>query len=182
LPSAGNDLADELNDILGLTRRAASPFLMIEPLARRRIVVESGIAGHCPGVRGGIRMAQHEFMSDDATPLDALVGGFEDVRKEPPIAEDPAVLRVPVFVKGISDADGMGLADDVRLLLDAFVRDPDSVEREAGATTRAPDADPEEDVSIALHGLSLGPENERELHRLIRGLVAERRAPEGRER
>lgn len=127
-------------------------------------------------------MAQHEFSSDEATPLDALVGGFDDVRKEAPIAEDPAVFRIPVFARGVSDADRMGLADDVRLLLDAFIRDPASVERKTGAATRAPEADPEEDVSIALHGLNVGPEDERELHRLIRGLVAERRAPEGRER
>ena len=126
-------------------------------------------------------MALHEFSSDEATPLDALVGGFEDCRKEASSAEDPAALRVPVFVRGVSDADGMGLADDVRLLLDAFVRDPAAVGREAAAT-RAPDADPEEEVGIALHGLSLGPEDERELHRLIRGLVAERRASGGRAR
>jgi hypothetical protein len=89
-------------------------------------------------------------------PLDAIVGGFEDLRKDAPIAEDPAVFRLPVFVKGVSDADGMGLAEDVRLLLDAFVRDPASVERERSAGARAADA-PEEDVSIALHGLNLGP-------------------------
>jgi hypothetical protein len=155
---------------------------MIEPLARRRIVVESGSPFIAQGSEGGIRMAQHEFSSDEATPLDALVGGFEDCRMEAPTAEDPAVLRLPVFVKGVSDAGGMGLADDVRLLLDAFVRDPASVERESAAASRLADADPEEEVGIALHGLSLGPEDERELHRLIRGLVAERRAPGGRER
>jgi hypothetical protein len=120
--------------------------------------------------------------SDEAMPLDAIVGGFGDTRKEASIAEDPAVFRLPVLVKGDSDADRMGLADDVRLLLDAFVRDPASVERKTAAAARAPDTDPEEDVSIALHGLNLGPENERVLNRLIRGLVAERRAPGGRER
>jgi hypothetical protein len=114
-------------------------------------------------------------------PLDAIVGGFEDLRKDAPIAEDPAVFRLPVFVKGVSDADGMGLAEDVRLLLDAFVRDPASVERERSAGARAADA-PEEDVSIALHGLNLGPDDERVLHGLIRGLVAARLAPGGRER
>jgi hypothetical protein len=123
-----------------------------------------------------------EFSSDEATPLDAIVGGFENLGKEAPIAEDPGVFRIPVFVKGLSDADAMGLADDVRLLLDAFVRDPASVERERSAAAAAPDADPEEDVGIALHGLNLGPEDERVLHRLIRGLVAERRAPGGTER
>jgi hypothetical protein len=120
--------------------------------------------------------------SEEAMPLDAMVGGFEDIRKQAPIADDPAVFRLAVFVKGDSDADTTGLADDVRLLLDAFVRDPAAVERERSAAAPAPDADPDEDVRIALHGLNLGPEYERALHRLIRGLVAERRAPGGRER
>jgi len=122
------------------------------------------------------------FSSDEAMPLDAIVGGFEDIRKEAPFAEDPEVLRVEVFVDGVSDADAMGLADDVRLLIDAFVRDPASVERERSAAAPAPDADPDRDVGIALHGLNLGPEDERVLHSLIRGLVAERRAPGATER
>jgi hypothetical protein len=120
--------------------------------------------------------------SDEVTPFDAIVGGFGDRPKEASIAEDPAVFRLPVFVKGDSDAETMGLADEVRLLLDAFVRDPASVERERSAGAPASDADPDGEVSIALHGLNLGPEDERVLHRLIRGLVAERRAQGGRER
>jgi hypothetical protein len=127
-------------------------------------------------------MAQHESLPDDAPPLDAIVGGFEDRRKEASTAEDPSVFRLPVFVKGDSDADTMGLADEVRLLLDAFVRDPASVERERSADAPASDADPDGDVGIALHGLNLGSEDERVLHGLIRGLVAERRAQGGRER
>lgn len=123
-----------------------------------------------------------ESQSDEAVPLDAIVGGFEDVRREASIAEDPAIFRLPVFVKGDSDADTIGLADDVRLLLDAFVRDPAAVERERSAATPASDADADGDVGIALHGLNLAPEDERVLHRLIRGLVAERRAPGGTER
>jgi hypothetical protein len=119
---------------------------------------------------------------EEAMPLDAIVGGFEDIRKDAPIPQDPAVFRPPVFVKGDSDADTIGLADDVRLLLDAFVRDPASVERERSADAPSSDADPDEDVGIALHGLNLGSEDERVLHRLIRGLVARRRVPEGRER
>ena len=118
-----------------------------------------------------------EFLSDEAMPLDAIVGGFGAQ-----IAEDPEVLRVAVFVGGVSDAGAMGLADDVRLLLDAFVRDPASVERERSAAAPAADADPDRNVEIALNGLNFGPEDERVLHRLIRGLVAERRAPGGRQR
>jgi hypothetical protein len=122
-----------------------------------------------------------EFSPDEAMSLDAIVGGFGDTWKEDPIAEDPEVLRVPVFVDGVWDADAMGLADDVRLLLDAFVRDPASAVRERSAAAPATDADPG-DVQIALHGLNLGPEDERVLHRLIRGLVAERRGSRGPER
>jgi hypothetical protein len=55
-----------------------------------------------------------ESSSEEAMPLDAMVGGFEDIRKQAPIADDPAVFRLAVFVKGDSDADTTGLADDVR--------------------------------------------------------------------
>lgn len=120
--------------------------------------------------------------SDEAPPFDAIVGGFGDRPKEPSIAEDPAVFRLPVFVKGDSDAETMGLADDVRQLLDAFVRNPASVERERSADAPASDADPDGDVGIALHGVNLGPEDEHVLHRLIRSLIAERRAQRERER
>jgi hypothetical protein len=123
-----------------------------------------------------------DLSPEEAMPLDAIVGRFEDRLKEPSIAEDTAVFRPPVFVKGDSDADTMGLADEVRLLIDAFVRDPASVERERFADAPGSDADPAGDVGIALHGLNLGPEDERVLHRLIRGLVARRRVPEGKER
>src|SRR5215472_6804513 len=115
-----------------------------------------------------------EFLSGADMPLDAIVGGFGDVRKAQ-LAEDPEALRVAVYVSGVPGADTMGLADDVRLLLDAFVRDPASVERERSAAAPAADADPDRNVEIALHGLNFGPEDERVLHRLIRGLVAERR-------
>jgi hypothetical protein len=123
-----------------------------------------------------------EFWSDEAMPLDAIIGGFADIGRGAPIAEDPELLRVDVFVHGVSDADAMGLPDDVRLLIDAFVREPDSVERERSSAAPAPEAGPGEDIEIALHGLNLAPEDERVLHRLIRGLVAERRAPGGTER
>jgi hypothetical protein len=115
-------------------------------------------------------------------PLDAIVGSFRDIRKEAPSAVDPAAFRLSVFVSGDSDADTMGLADDVRLLIDAFVRDPASVDLKTSGAAPEEDADPDGDVEIALHGLNLGPEDERALHRLIRGLVAGRRATGGRER
>jgi hypothetical protein len=123
-----------------------------------------------------------EFSSDEAMPLDGIVGAFKDICKRAQTAKDPQVLRVPVFVDGFSGADAMGLADDVRLLLDAFVRDPASVERERSAAAPAADADSDRNVEIALHGLNFSPEDERVLHRLIQGLVAERRAPGGKQR
>jgi hypothetical protein len=125
-------------------------------------------------------MAGQDFPSDEAIPFDAVVGGFQDTRRETAIVEDPAAFRLSVFVRGGSDADTMGLADDVRLLIDAFVRDPASVDRETAGAAPSPDADPDGDVEIALHGLNLGPEDERVLHRLIRDLVAGRRAQGGR--
>ena len=127
-------------------------------------------------------MAEHEFPSAESRPFDAIVDSFHDTRKQAPIAQDPAAFRLPVFVSGGSDTDTMGLADDVRMLIEAFVRDPASVDPQALAAAPASDADHDGDVEIALHGLNLGPEDERALHRLIRGLVAGRRATEGRER
>lgn len=109
-----------------------------------------------------------EFSFDEALGLDAIVGSY-DVRKQPPIAEDPVVHHVAVFVDGVSDADAMGLSDDVGLLIEAFVRDPAAFDR--GTPPAAPTPDPDGDLAIALHGLNLGPEDERALQRLIRDLV-----------
>lgn len=117
-----------------------------------------------------------EFSFDEALGLDAIVGSFYDVRQEPPIAEH----HVAVFVDGVSGADAMGLADDARLLIEAFVRDPASFDRETPPA--APTPDPDGDLEIALHGLNLGPEDERVLHGLIRDLVRERQAPQRTER
>ena len=123
-----------------------------------------------------------EFSSDEPMPLDAMVGGFQDIRRQAQIAENPEASRVAVIVDGDSDASMMGLADDVRLLLDAYVRDPASVERETSANAAAMDVDPDPNVEIALHGLNFSTQDERVLHRLIRGLVAQRRASAGQQR
>ena len=118
-----------------------------------------------------------ELPSDEARPLDGTVGSFHREGREAAIAEDPAVLPVMVVGDGASDADSMGLADDVSLLIQAFVRDRASADREIPPAARRPDAD--RDLHIALHGLNLSPEDERTLHHLIRDLVRERRAPGG---
>jgi hypothetical protein len=112
-----------------------------------------------------------EFPFGEIRGLDAVVGGFYDVQQEPPIAEQ----HVAVFVDGVSDADAMGLADDVRLLIEAFIRDPASCNRQTPAAAAA--LDPDGDLDISLHGLNLGPADERVLAGLIRNLVRERRAP-----
>jgi hypothetical protein len=127
--------------------------------------------------RGGAEEVElvREFSFDEFR-LDAIVGGFNDPREEPPIAEDPAVHHVAVFVDGVSGADAMGLADDARLLIEAFVRDPASFDPDTPRAAATPD--PDGHLDIALHGLNLGPEDERVLCRLIRDLVAHRRAPQ----
>ena len=117
-----------------------------------------------------------EFPFDEFRGLDAVVGNFYDVQKEPPIAEH----RVAVFVDGVPDADAMGLADDVRLLIEAFLRDPASFHRETPLAPAAPD--PDGDLDISLQGLSLGPEDERVLAGLVQDLIRERRAPRRAER
>jgi hypothetical protein len=117
-----------------------------------------------------------EFPFDDIRELDAIVGGFYDVQKEPPIVEH----HVAVFVDGLSDADAMGFADDARLLIEAFVRDPASCYRETSVAADA--SDPDADLDIALHGLNLGPEDERVLAGLIRDLLRTRREPQRTER
>jgi hypothetical protein len=61
--------------------------------------------------------------SDEALPLDGTVGSFQHEGREAAIAEDPAVLPVMVVGDGASEADTMGLADDMSLLIQAFVRD-----------------------------------------------------------
>jgi hypothetical protein len=117
-----------------------------------------------------------EFPFDEVGELDVIVGGFYDVQKEPPIVEH----HIAVFVHGLSDADTMGFADDARLLIEAFVRDPASCRRETPLAADASDS--EEDLNIALHGLNLGPEDERVLAGLIRDLLRTRRAPQRTER
>jgi hypothetical protein len=113
------------------------------------------------------------FSFDEALGLDAIVGG-------PPADDGEAGTeehRVVVFVDGVPGADPMGLADDARLLIEAFVRDPRAFAQETPPAGDTPE--PEGDLEIALHGLSLGPEDELLLRSLLRDLIAGRRAPRG---
>ena len=118
-----------------------------------------------------------EFPSDEALRLDGTIGTFADDAKEASTAIDQRFLRVAVFGDDVSDTDAIGLADDVRLLVQAFIHDHALTERETPPTVPIPGADPDEDVEIALHGLGLGRAEEDKLHRLIRDLVRERLSP-----
>jgi hypothetical protein len=113
------------------------------------------------------------FSFDEALGLDAIVGSPDGIEQEPPLDEH----HIAVFVHGVSGADAMGLADDAKLLIEAFVRDPTSFDRETRTAARPPD--PEGGLEIALHGLSLGPEDEHVLRSLLHDLVAGRRVPRG---
>jgi hypothetical protein len=113
------------------------------------------------------------FSFDEALGLDAIVGGPPADEREAGTEEH----RVVVFVDGVPGAASMGLADDAKLLIETFVRDPGAFARESPPAGRSPD--PEGDLEIALHGLSLGPEDELLLRSLLRDLIAGRRAPRG---
>lgn len=113
------------------------------------------------------------FSFDEALGLDAIVGSPDGMDEDPPLDEH----HIAVFVDGVSGADAMGLADDAKLLIEAFVRDPSAFDRETPPAGRTPD--PDGDLEIALHGLDLGPEDERVLRSLLHDLVAGRRAPQG---
>jgi hypothetical protein len=67
----------------------------------------------------------------------------------------------------------MGLAEDLTLLVQAFIRRPAS---EVQSRQPAP-PDRDDDIQIALHGLDLDPHAEAELHGHIRKLVRDRLAP-----
>jgi hypothetical protein len=117
-----------------------------------------------------------EFPFDGIRGLAAIVGSFHGMHEEPPVPEQ----HVAVLVDGVPDAGAMGLAEDARLLIEAFVRDPAACDREKALAAAAPD--PDGDLDIALHGLHLGPEDQRVLAGLVRDLVRARRAPQRTER
>ena len=114
-----------------------------------------------------------DFPSDKTIPLDATIGSFSDLGETaaPATAND---CRVRVFVSGdgVSDPGVMGLDEDLRLLVQAFIQGSHSSDRQSTPATSASDA--HGDIEIALHGLNLAPEEEGELHHLIRELVRKR--------
>jgi hypothetical protein len=66
----------------------------------------------------------------------------------------------------------MGLAGDLSRLVQGFIQDLPSSAREKASGT--PPSGQHEDIQIALHGLNLNPDQEAQLHQLIRELVRER--------
>jgi hypothetical protein len=95
---------------------------------------------------------------------------------EPATARD---LRLCVFISGAgsSDPDAVGLDEDIRLLVNDYVR------RAPASTTQpktpAPASQVQGDVHIALHGLNLTAEQASELRQLISDLIAKRAAGGG---
>ena len=110
-----------------------------------------------------------DFPTD--VPLDGTVGGLTNLDVIATSATTD-ISRIRVFVSGdgVSKRGAMGLDEDLRLLVQAFIQG--SSDRGTAAETSASGADG--DIKIALHGLNLTPENERELHQLIRQMVRER--------
>ena len=111
-----------------------------------------------------------DFSSDKAFPLDGRVGRFSDLEEiAAPATANDSRLRVFVSGDGVSDPGAMGLDEDLRLLVQAFIQGSRSSDRKTTPATSASDA--HGDIEIALHGLNLAAEEECELHQLIRELV-----------
>jgi hypothetical protein len=114
-----------------------------------------------------------DFPHDKAIQLSGTVGSSARV-KEPALFGSPGKSPLAVFVSGHapSDPGAMGLAEDIQLLIQAFIQSPASADRQRAQTS--PATDEHGDIEIALHGLKLDPDREAELHRRIRELVRKR--------
>jgi hypothetical protein len=118
------------------------------------------------------------FRTHKGPPLDGTVGTLSELDQ----SAAPATAgnsRIQVFVSGdgVSDPGAIGLDEDLRLTIQGFIQRSRSGDRETAPDTPASDADG--NIEIALHGLNLSPEEERELHHLLRELVRKRVAGEG---
>jgi hypothetical protein len=116
-----------------------------------------------------------DFPTDKGIPLDGTVGSLSDLDETAaPATSEISRIRIFMSGDGVFYPGAMGLEEDLRLLVQAFLHGSRSWDRDATREKSASDA--YGDIQIALHGLKLAPEEERELHHLVRELVRERLA------
>lgn len=116
-------------------------------------------------------MSNGQPCPDNSIPLDGTIGGLDNLEAPARFSSpDESPLRVFVSGDAVSEPGAMGLAEDVGLLVQEFLR-----ARESGAKQSEPaPSEPRADIDIALHGLNLDRDEEAHLHHLIRKLVGER--------
>ena len=113
-----------------------------------------------------------DFPNDGSTPLDAVVGSVADQGGAAPFASpDESSIRVAVSGDAAAHAGAMGLAEDLSSLVRRFIQDSPA---SAAAPASPPSAGERGEIGIALHGLTLDPDQEAQLRDLIRELVRER--------
>jgi hypothetical protein len=129
-------------------------------------------------------LSVHPF--DDSVPLDGIVGSDESLVDIESLARPDGVVQISIAGDAVSGPGAMGLAEDVELLVHAFVQRLDRGDLESaslddkpvskGKQKRAepPSVVEEGGIGIALHGLQLPPDAHADLCRRIRELVEER--------
>ena len=119
-----------------------------------------------------------DFPYDKAFPVDGKVGSLSRLQQIP-APEKAGDYQTMIYVSGdgASDARTMGLDEDLRLLVQAFIRGSSLSNRNAAPATSASQL--HGDIEIALHGLNLAPEQADQLRHLIRELVRGRTAGKG---
>jgi hypothetical protein len=144
------------------------------------------------GMGGGIMDGTPEGLTDES-PLDNVneFDGIVGLPLEPDEGRPPgSSYDSQVYVSLSGDAESatwaIGLEDDLRVLALAFAAGGTALAQEITAgllpesSGRSRSLDQPEEVDVALHGLMLDSRDEEKLRDLIRMLVAERIAGEGR--
>jgi hypothetical protein len=106
--------------------------------------------------------------------FDGMVGTIADGPDRLPFGGSVARLVVSVAGDGMADDVRAVLRDDLAVLVEGFLRRP-HVEAEPAADATA-EQQADDDVHVALHGVRLGPEAERELRRRVRAMARNRSA------
>jgi hypothetical protein len=111
----------------------------------------------------------------EKAPLDGTVGSLAGCEGGP-LVRTAAGLTVLVSVGGAAEVDSRydGLAEDIRLLVQAFLLDSGSVRSSQACQEMGESFDVPGDIEIALHGLPLEPDAKGELQQRIEGLVRRR--------